>query len=368
MTSSVQSPVAGQSFTLTATVSPVPPDGTVQFSIDGQDVGSPVPVDTTTGIATSDPITDLAAGSHQFDAFYDGSTDFTAGTGFAPSDGTLSITVAPDTDPPVVTVTSPSPPAGQNGFFNISDLASAGGNITTSVSASDTSGTVTDLECTDNGQTITVSGQSGSNPRTGTVEVSANGTHAISCTATDSAGNVGNNGGTNTATVRIDTTAPAMTGPTVPVAVDATSSAGATVLSYPVSSADPDTGDAPTVTCSPSLPSLFPIGDTPVTCQATDQAGNTSSAQHFTVHVEGAAEQLTDLEHAVKGVGPGDSLADKVQAAEIALSRRHEGLACIALAAFSIEVHALTGWSIPAAQAAQLISDATRIGNVIGCR
>jgi hypothetical protein len=364
---SPQAPVAGQPVTLSATVSPVPAAGTVQFSVDGQDVGVPVPVDPTTGIATSDPITGLAVGSHTFGGFYSGSTDFAANTGFAPSQGTLIVSVAADTDPPVVTVAAPSPPAGQNGFFNVSDLTSAGGSITVSASASDTSGTVTDLACTDNGQPVEVSSQVGSNPRTGTVSVSANGLHAIGCTATDSAGNGGNNGGQNTVTVSIDTTAPALTVPTVAVAVDATSQAGALVRGDPVTASDPDVGDVPAITCNPAAPSLFAIGDTAVTCQVIDRAGNPGLPQSFTVHVKGPAEQLSDLETAVQGIGPGASLAAKVRAAENSLSQADTGAACASLASFTREASAQTGKSIPTDQAGQLTSDATRIRNVIGC-
>jgi hypothetical protein len=44
------------------------------------------------------------------------------------------------TDPPTVSVTAPSPPAGQDGYFNIQDLASLGGSIPVSVSATGGSG------------------------------------------------------------------------------------------------------------------------------------------------------------------------------------------------------------------------------------
>jgi HYR domain len=160
------------------------------------------------------------------------------------------------------------------------------------------------------------SDESGSNPRTGTVSVSANSTHAISCTGTDSNGNSGSTGGHNTATVKIDTTTPSLTVPASPYLVDATSATGAVVTTYPVSASDPDPGDTPSITCGPAPPHQFGIGDTSVTCFATDQAGNATSARSFTLRVKGAAEQLTDLAGAVQGVGPGGSLSAKVRTAE----------------------------------------------------
>jgi hypothetical protein len=119
---------------------------------------------------------------------------------------------SPDATAPTVTVfTSPAgPPSGQDGWFNAHDLSAAGGKITVHVSATDSSG-VTSLDCTDNGHAVTVAGQSGSSPRTGSFAVSSDGTHVVSCKATDGASpsNTGAEPGSHpTASVKIDTRAP----------------------------------------------------------------------------------------------------------------------------------------------------------------
>jgi hypothetical protein len=118
-----------------------------------------------------------------------------------------------DDTAPTVTVTSPTAPTGQNGYFNATNVAAAGGSLTVDVSASDPSG-VTTISCTHsaNGgpaQQATVTGQSGSNPRTGRVSVSAEGTHVITCTATDALNNSGaSNRPDNAGQLKIDKTGP----------------------------------------------------------------------------------------------------------------------------------------------------------------
>jgi hypothetical protein len=121
--------------------------------------------------------------------------------------------------PPDVTVTTtPSaPPPGQDGYFNQADLAANGGGITVNVSATDDSG-VTNLVCTDNGNPVAVLGQSGSNPRTGSFQLVADGPHHVVCQATDgmTPSNTGASAGSDsTADVSIDATPPTLTcGPT----------------------------------------------------------------------------------------------------------------------------------------------------------
>jgi len=118
-----------------------------------------------------------------------------------------TFTVVSDTTPPTVTVTTPAVPGGQAGFFNATQAP-----VTVSVSADDVSG-VTNLSCTDNGSPVTVGGQAGSSPRTGSFQLSSDGTHSVVCVATDgfSPANTGAAGGSsNTATVKIDATAPSV--------------------------------------------------------------------------------------------------------------------------------------------------------------
>jgi probable HAF family extracellular repeat protein len=146
--------------------------------------------------------------------------------------------------------------------------------------------------------------------------------------------------------------------------VNATSPAGA-VVTYVVQATD-DTDPNPTVQCNPPSGSTFAIGTTTVNCTATDASGNRATAS-FTVRVKGAPEQLADLRHAVFGVGPGSSLADKVTLALNYLNNGNVAGACTALDAFIAQVTSQSGKSIPVATANQMVANASRVKNVIGC-
>jgi probable HAF family extracellular repeat protein len=159
-----------------------------------------------------------------------------------------------------------------------------------------------------------------------------------------------------------DTTPPTLTVPTA-VTVDATSPAGATV-SFNTSATD-NVDVAPSVTCTPASGTLFPIGDTGVTCTARDSSWNQSSAS-FVVHVRGTAEQLANLAGSVVGVGPGKSLAGKVADADGALAAGDRVAASSILNAFIHEVSVQTGKQIPRAAAATLTATAQRIIAVLG--
>ncbi|MFJ7096527.1 Ig-like domain-containing protein [Streptomyces mirabilis] len=76
LSSSANASAYGQPVSFTATVAPVPDSGTVSFKVDGNPLGGPVPVDTTTGQATSSSITTLSPGPHNVDATYSGNGDF----------------------------------------------------------------------------------------------------------------------------------------------------------------------------------------------------------------------------------------------------------------------------------------------------
>src|SRR5207245_1508717 len=82
LTSSTNASVFGQAATFTATISITAPgagtpSGTVQFLIDGGNVGSPVNVRTTGGVAiASFSIATLAVGSHTVTARYSGDDNF----------------------------------------------------------------------------------------------------------------------------------------------------------------------------------------------------------------------------------------------------------------------------------------------------
>ncbi len=94
----------------------------------------------------------------------------------------------------------------------------------------------------------------------------------VTCTATDAAGNTGDNH--FVVTVR-DTTGPAMTVP-ANITVHATSAAGAAVGYSGVSAVDLVDG-AVAATCDHPSGSTFPLGSTTVTCSSSDSRGNATS-------------------------------------------------------------------------------------------
>ena len=69
-----------------------------------------------------------------------------------------------------------------------------------------------------------------------------------------------------------------------PIRVNATSSSGAPVP-YPQPSATDDVDGRIVPVCNPPSGSIFPIGDTTVTCTATDSSGNTAVPKSFTITV-----------------------------------------------------------------------------------
>ncbi|MEU8925634.1 Ig-like domain-containing protein [Kitasatospora sp. NPDC048545] len=131
--SSANPSVYGQPVTFTATVAPVPDGGTVSFRVDGSPLGGPVPVDTTTGQATSAAIATLSPGPHTVDAVYGGNGDFASSTAT-----TLVQTV--NQAPVTTTLVSSGPStAGQNVTFT-DTVCPAGGSADP---ATPPSGTVT---------------------------------------------------------------------------------------------------------------------------------------------------------------------------------------------------------------------------------
>jgi len=82
------------------------------------------------------------------------------------------------------------------------------------------------------------------------------------------------------------------------------------------------------------------------------------------VHVNGTQEQLADLANAVKGVGPGTSLADKIASVSSNLSANDSRDACGTLNAFINQVNAQ---KTRITTAGQLIAAAQRIEAVIPC-
>ena len=152
------------------------------------------------------------------------------------------------------------------------------------------------------------------------------------------------------------------------ITADATGPSGA-IVTYPAPAVtDGDDTSPPAASCTLASGTVFAIGTTTVNCTATDpDDSNSPVSTSFTVTVRGAAAQLADLSQAVHGVGPGNSLAAKVQQAQTDLAAGNVAGACGTLGALINAVSAQSGKSIPAGHAAQLIADAQRIRSVLAC-
>jgi large repetitive protein len=88
VTSSQNPSTFGQSVSFTATVSPDTAPGTVQFTIDGSNFGSPVAL--SGGTASSIPTSSLAVGNHAITAVYNGHGSFLTSTGTLPGGQTVN--------------------------------------------------------------------------------------------------------------------------------------------------------------------------------------------------------------------------------------------------------------------------------------
>lgn len=111
-------------------------------------------------------------------------------------------------------------------------------------------------------------------------EVFAVGDTRVTCSARDRAGNVAKD--SFTVSVR-DNDPPVVTVPSAPVVESADDADGARVSFS--ATADDAVDGAVSVKCDPSSGSLFPLGDTRVSCTARDSAGNSSKPASFTVSV-----------------------------------------------------------------------------------
>jgi probable HAF family extracellular repeat protein len=146
------------------------------------------------------------------------------------------------------------------------------------------------------GAAVTYSGQSASDLVDGSLTAAclpasgstfALGDTTVTCSATDAHGNTGSK--TFKVTVR-DTTAPAVTVP-ADKTVTATGPGGA-VVTYSGQSASDLVDGSLTPTCLPASGSTFPVGETTVTCSATDSHGNTGS-KTFKITVQAATGDTT---------------------------------------------------------------------------
>jgi hypothetical protein len=181
-------------------------------------------------------------------------------------------------------------------------------------------------------------------------------------TVSDAAGHL--SAPSNVVTVRIDKTAPILVTPVNQI-VNATSPLGATASFPDATASDPGGSGVLAVGCLPPGGGVFPIGSTIVSCSAADIAGNTASGT-FTIQVRGAADQLASLVLQVAGLGPGQSLGNKLRDV-LALLAAGDPRACQVLGDFISEAQAQSGKKLTAAQAASLIAQARNIRAVLGC-
>ena len=137
-------PTYGQTLTFTAKVAPTvgpaaTPTGTVQFQLEGTDIGSPVAL--TVGVATSMTIATLGAGTYTVTAVYSGDGIYPPGTGML----LLPVAKAPLTvaaNPVSTNYGGPLPPltASITGFVNGDTAAVVSGAPTLSTTATASSG------------------------------------------------------------------------------------------------------------------------------------------------------------------------------------------------------------------------------------
>ena len=160
-----------------------------------------------------------------------------------------------------------------------------------------------------------------------------------------------------------DDVPPALALPQWPVVELAGRPAGAEIT-YEVTATDA-VDPNPTVSCSPPSGSVFPIGDTTVTCTAADASGNVANGS-FTVHVQGIDEQLDQLQHIVDTFDMlRADLHDKLGTVEAALARDRARTACNPLRRFANEVQDQSCAAITADLAGVLIERANRIRSVL---
>ncbi|QXE33812.1 HYR domain-containing protein [Streptomyces sp. GMY02] len=125
----------------------------------------------------------------------------------------------------------------------------------------------------------------------------------VTCTATDGRGNTGR----ATAVIKVvDTTAPVVT--VDDRTVEATGPGG-TVIEYPASAVDSVDGSVP-VTCVPPSGSRFPVGETTVTCTATDSRGNTGRDTAVFTVVDTTAPVVTVEDRTVEATGPDGAVVE----------------------------------------------------------
>jgi hypothetical protein len=108
------------------------------------------------------------------------------------------------------------------------------------------------------------------------------------------------------------------------------------------------------------------------TASYSGDAGNAATSSSCgdsgeSVHIAGATEELDDLLSFVTGIGPGNSLVAKVEAATGSLQNGSANGACGSLEALTDEADAQSGKHLTSAQADAIVSAAASIRTALGC-
>jgi len=162
-----------------------------------------------------------------------------------------------DTTPPVITVPSPAP-------AEATSSAGASVSYTEPTATDDVDPPTPPVSCDHHSGDIFPLGQT-----------------TVTCTATDTAGNIAT--ATFTVTVQ-DTTPPVLSAMPGPIS-DTTDNPAGKSEGFQQPTATDIADPSPTVVCDHSNPGNFPIGTTPVHCQAKDNSGNASAVGSFDVTI-----------------------------------------------------------------------------------
>jgi HYR domain len=202
--------------------------------------------------------------------------------------GTFVVTVQ-DTQPPTLSLSSPAP---------VEATSSAGATVTFGATATDT---------VDGNRPVTCNPSSGSTFSIGST--------TVNCTAGDTSGN----NAAGTLTVSVTDAGPSVTMPPTQTA-EANGPSGAPVT-YAPAPLGSDVVDGPLpVTCSKASGSIFPLGQTTVTCTATDSKG-TSATGSFQVNVVDTTRPIVTAPPAATFVAEGSSLSRSFPALAAYLAR-----------------------------------------------
>ena len=270
--------MSGDLDTITVTPSNTPPVLTVPASPVVAEATSPAGAAVTFAVSASDaeddpdPLPSCAPASGSIFALGDTSVQCTVSdSGGLPDADSFTVRVVDSTDPDVSITTAESDNGA--GWFNSASNDGTPG-LTIDVSTADLVG-VASLTCTDNG------GDVGALDAAGDSFIVGDGSHTISCSATDGAGNHASDG----ATFDVDQTPPTISAAVSPDADAVTGwwnvATGAPTVTY--SCADP--GGSGIASCS--VPHLFGEGASQGdTGTAVDLAGNSNTASVANVNVD----------------------------------------------------------------------------------